>query len=78
MTGQEALAWRQAALEVDTAELKKRFDRDLGQIVPEGVEVHVDHFLGLDDPASLLMAVVKVTGTLGTARPTADSAGFLL
>ena len=35
--------------------------------MPEGVEVHVDHFLGLDDPASLLMAVVKVTGTLGTA-----------
>ncbi len=67
MTGQEALAWRQTALEVDAAELKKQFDRDLGQIVPEGVEAHVDHFLGLDDPNSLLMAVFKVTGTLGTA-----------
>jgi hypothetical protein len=67
MTGQEALEWRQSALEVDPAELKKEFDRTLEQIVPEGVEAHVDHFLGLDDPDSLLMAVVKVTGTLGTA-----------
>jgi Domain of Unknown Function with PDB structure (DUF3857)/Transglutaminase-like superfamily len=67
MTGQEALAWRQTAIEVDPAELKKRFDRSLEKIVPEGVEAHVDHFLGLDDPNSLLMAVVKVTGTLGTA-----------
>ena len=67
MVGQEALKWRQAALEVDAAELKKQFDRDLAQIVPEGVEAHVDHFLGLDDPNALLMAVIKVTGTLGTA-----------
>jgi hypothetical protein len=67
MTGQEALAWRQAALEVDAAELKKQFDRSLGKIVPEGSEAHVDHFLGQDDPDSLLMAVVKVTGTLGAA-----------
>jgi hypothetical protein len=67
MTGQDALAWRQTALEVDAAELKKQFDRGLGKIVPEGTEAHVDHFLGLDDPDSLLMAVVKVTGTLGTA-----------
>jgi hypothetical protein len=67
MTGQDALLWRQTAIEVDAAELKKDFDRDLERIVPEGVEAHVDHFLGLDDPNSLLMAVVKVTGTLGTA-----------
>jgi hypothetical protein len=67
MTGQEALLWRQIALEVDAAELKKQFDRGLGKIVPEGTEAHVDHFLGLDDSGSLLMAVVKVTGTIGTA-----------
>jgi len=67
MTGQEALAWRQTALEVDAAELKKQFDRSLGKIVPEGTEAHVDHFLGLDETDSLLMAVVKVTGTIGTA-----------
>ncbi len=67
MVGQVALAWRQTALQVDAGELKKRFDSDLEQIVPQGVEAHVDHFLGLDDPNTLLMAVVKVTGTLGTA-----------
>ncbi|MGA2907519.1 MAG: DUF3857 domain-containing protein [Terracidiphilus sp.] len=67
MVGQEALAWRQWALEVDAAQLKKDFDSGLDKIVPDGVEAHVDHFLGLDDPDSLLMAVVKVTGTLGTA-----------
>ncbi|HEY1805353.1 MAG TPA: DUF3857 domain-containing protein [Terracidiphilus sp.] len=67
MIGQDALAWRQTSLKVDAGELKKEFDRDLEQAVPEGVEAHVDHFLGLDDPDSLLMAVVKVTGTLGAA-----------
>ena len=40
---------------------------ELEAIVPEGVEAHVDHFLGLDDPDSNLMAMVKVHGTLGTA-----------
>lgn len=67
MTGQEALLWRQSALKVDVTQLKKDFDSSLEKIVPEGVEAHVDHLLGLDDPDSLLMAVVKVTGTLGTA-----------
>jgi uncharacterized protein DUF3857/transglutaminase superfamily protein len=67
MTGQEALAWRQWALKVDAAQLKNDFDGGLDKIVPEGVEAHVDHFLGLDEPDSLLMAVVKVAGTLGAA-----------
>ncbi len=35
--------------------------------MPEGVEAHVDHFLGLDEPDRVLMAVVQVKGTLGTA-----------
>lgn len=69
MTGQVALLWRQLALEEDEAELKKNFDHDeLDAIVPEGVEAHVDHFLSLDDPYANLMAVVKVTGKLGTAQ----------
>jgi Domain of Unknown Function with PDB structure (DUF3857)/Transglutaminase-like superfamily len=67
MFGQEALRWRQAALENDETELKKGFDHGLESLVPDGVEAHVDHFLGLDDPDSGLMAVVKATGTLGTA-----------
>jgi hypothetical protein len=67
MVGQEALYWRQIALIVDPDELKKQFDRWLGSFVPEGVEVHIDHFLGLDDPEVNLMAIVKVHGSLGAA-----------
>jgi Domain of Unknown Function with PDB structure (DUF3857)/Transglutaminase-like superfamily len=67
MIGQAALRWRQTSLRVDESELKKDFDRDLERIAPEGVEVHVDHFLALDQPDSNLIAMVKVSGTLGTA-----------
>ena len=65
MNGQEALRWRQMALETDTDEVKKRFDRMLQEITPEGVEAHLDHFLGMDDPEVNLLAIVKVSGTLG-------------
>ena len=67
MSGQNALNWRQAALRYDTDELKKRYDNWLRTITPEGVQAHVDHFLGLDDPYVNLMAVIKAEGTLGTA-----------
>jgi hypothetical protein len=68
MTGQAALRWRQIAFRNDDTELKKRFDHDeLEGTVPEGVEAHVDHFLALDQPEQNLMAIVKVTGSLGTA-----------
>lgn len=68
MTGQEALRWRQFALRNDDAEMKKTFDHDeLDGLVPDGVEAHVDHFLGVDQPDQYLMAIVKVTGSLGTA-----------
>ncbi len=67
MSGQAALRWRQAALRNDETELKKQFDEELEALVPDGVEAHVDHFVGLGDPESGLMAVVKTEGTLGTA-----------
>ncbi len=67
MSGQDALLWRQAALRNDLDEVKKRFDNGLRSTVPEGVEAHIDHFLGLDDPNVNLIAVVKAQGTLGTA-----------
>lgn len=65
MTGQQALYWRQKALENDQTELKKQFDKQLESDVPEGVEAHIDHFLSLDDANANLMAVVNVTGTMG-------------
>jgi hypothetical protein len=67
MTGQEALYWRQQALTNDKAEVKKRFDKSLESIYPEGVEAHVDHFAALDNPDLPLIAFVKAQGTLGTA-----------
>jgi len=67
MSGQTALHWRQAALRNDETEVKKQFDEELEGLVPDGVEAHVDHFLGLDDPETNLMAIVNTQGTLGTA-----------
>ena len=65
MKGQEAMLWRQLALDNDDAELKKMFDRDLGEHVPLGVEAHVDNFQNIDKPDTDLVAEVKVTGTMG-------------
>jgi hypothetical protein len=68
MSGQEALYWRQTALRNDPDELKKQFDRGrVESLVPEGVEAHIDHFLGLDNPDTNLIAFVDVKGSLGTA-----------
>ena len=67
MSGQQALRWRQAALRNDVDELKKQFDHSLESEVPNGVEAHIDHFLGLDNPDTNLIAMVDVHGVLGTA-----------
>ena len=68
MTGQEALRWRQVAL----AQRRRRVEEAVRpvswrRLFPDGVEAHVDHFLGMDDPDANLIAMVKVKGTLGTA-----------
>jgi len=67
MTGQEALHWRQLSLRNDIDEVKKKFDHSLESQVPDGVDAHLDHFLGLDDPNFNLVAVINVHGNLGTA-----------
>jgi hypothetical protein len=67
MTGQQALRWRQAALRNDPDEVKKQFDHELESLVPEGIEAHIDHFLGLDNPDVTLLAIVSLHGTLGVA-----------
>ncbi|HEX4031571.1 MAG TPA: DUF3857 and transglutaminase domain-containing protein [Terracidiphilus sp.] len=67
MTGQQALQWRQTAIENDMTEVKKSFDRSLADIMPDGTEGHIDHFLGIDDPNSNLIAICTVKGSLGTA-----------
>ena len=68
MTGQEALYWRQTALRNDPEELKKQFDHNrLESIFPDGVEAHIDHFTGLDDPNVNLIAVINAKGAIGAA-----------
>jgi hypothetical protein len=69
MRGQVALRWRQSSLESDPDDFKKAFEKWIQPMMPQGVEAHVDHFLGLGDPDSNLMAIVKAKGTLGTALP---------
>jgi hypothetical protein len=67
MSGESALAWRQEALRNDEQEAKKKFEDELQEQVPPGVKVSMNHFLALTDPSTGLMAVVDVSGNLGTA-----------
>jgi len=66
MTGPEALRWRQLALENDQDEVKKQFNESIQDEFPDGVQADFDHFLALDDPNADLMAIVKVSGNLGS------------
>jgi hypothetical protein len=67
MNGQQALYWRQTAIHNDEDEVKKRFNETMRDIVPDGVQADFDHFLALDDYNSNLVAVLKVSGQLGSA-----------
>ena len=64
LRGQEALHWRQLALQNDENELKKQFNDQIRRDLPEGVQADFNHFLGLPDYEANLMAVVDVSGTL--------------
>jgi Domain of Unknown Function with PDB structure (DUF3857)/Transglutaminase-like superfamily len=70
LTGQEALHWRQIALRNDESELKKQFIESIRADLPDGVQADFDHFLALEQYNSNLMALVKVSGSLGTATGT--------
>jgi hypothetical protein len=67
MSGAPALYWRQRALEVDDEELHHEFEQEVRDQFPGSVDAKLDHFIGLTDPEHLLMAVIKVEGTLGAA-----------
>lgn len=66
MTGAPALLWREAVLLGDEAEVKKEFEEELQHAMPPGVQVKMNHFVSLTDYTRPLMAVVDVSGTLGT------------
>lgn len=67
MTGSRALYWRQRALSTDEAEIKKEFEEGLQSEVPAGIEVKTDHVLSLAEYDKVLMAVLNVSGSMGTA-----------
>jgi hypothetical protein len=67
MNGQSALYWRQLALENDMDETKKQYEKEIQDMVPDGVEVHMDQFMGLDHGDGSLIATVKASGTVGTS-----------
>jgi transglutaminase-like putative cysteine protease len=67
MNGPEAIRWRELAVENDEDEVKKQFNEEMRQIVPDGVRADFDHFLGLEDYHSQLMGIVKISGNMGTA-----------
>ena len=67
MSGQEALYWRQLALEKDRNEFSKKFNDWIGPTLPEGVKAEFDHFEALDDYNANLIASAKVSGTLGSS-----------
>lgn len=67
LTGQEALHWRQLAIQNDESEVKKQFNEYLRAYLPDGVQAELNHFIALDDYNSNLIAMIDVSGSLGTA-----------
>lgn len=66
MKGTDALRWRQMALGSDVESTQKAFEKAMQARVPDGVQVKMSHFLGLDSPSSNLMAILTVSGSMGT------------
>ncbi len=66
LSGPEALRWREMALTDGEDETKTQFNHWLEGILPEGVHGELGHFLGLAETNSVLMAVVPLSGQLGT------------
>ena len=64
MRGQEALHWRQLTMQNDEGEVKKQFNEAIRRDLPEGVQADFNHFLGLSDYESNLMAMIDVSGTV--------------
>jgi hypothetical protein len=67
MSGQYALHWRQLALQFGQDEVKRQFAETLQGSLPLGVQASFDHFLALDDYTVNLVAVVNVSGNIGSS-----------
>jgi hypothetical protein len=67
LTGTTALRWRQLALSKGEDALKQQFTETVQAGMPAGIEVKIDHFLALTDWHVNLLAVLNVTGSMGTS-----------
>ena len=67
MSGQDAIRWRQTALENDDAEVRKQLDRWIQTMIPDGIDAHVDSITAMDHPETDLIVVFNAKGSLGTA-----------
>lgn len=67
LTGSRALRWREFALSNDEDALKREFENTVQRQMPPGVEVKMDHFIGLTDWGKTLQGVLIVSGSMGTA-----------
>lgn len=67
LTGQEALHWRQLAIQNDESEVRKQFDETLRAYMPEGVQADLNHFVALDEYTSNLVAAIDLSGSIGSA-----------
>jgi hypothetical protein len=67
LTGNGALRWRELALSNDEDALKEQFEQMVQRDVPPGIDVKVQHFLGLTELNTTLMCNLTVTGSMGTA-----------
>lgn len=65
--GNDALFWRQRILGSDEEQAKKEFEEELQKDMPVGVVVKMNHFIGVADYNNQLMAIVDVSGSMGTA-----------
>ncbi len=66
LTGQDALHWRQLSIQNDENEVKKQFNESVRAYMPDGVQADFNHFIALPDYNSNLIAIVDVSGSLGT------------
>ena len=67
MNGQEALYWRQLAQVKEATEVGNEFSESIRSTLPDGVQANFSQFEGLDGFDSDLVAVAKVSGSLGSA-----------
>jgi hypothetical protein len=67
LSGQEALYWRQLALEEDAGTLAKDFTQYVGASLPDGLNADLEALDGLADYDGDLTGRIKLSGALGSS-----------